>query len=109
MTGPYRFAVLGLACCGLLPLAACSRTSDGTVIVPKPPAVSSLLPSWRLAGTRQPEPVPESVVAMQVQPDLTPPDPPRAKAKPPVRLGPTAKLACHNQTEANGRVQVVCD
>ncbi len=104
-----------LAGCWLVPLAACSRTSDGTVVMKKPPAISALLPvkpvlpSWMRRKQSQVEEAP--VVASQFPP------PParktsvttRKRMKPlVVRPDTSAKLACRNQTGPGGRVRVVC-
>ena len=100
--------------CWLLSLAACSRTSDGTVVMKKPPAiftllpVKPLLPSWM--RRKQPEAEEAPVVASQF-----PPAPARKAAAPKKRLKPlvvrpdaNAKLACVNQAGTGGRVRVVC-
>jgi hypothetical protein len=102
-----------LAGCWLLPLAACSRTSDGTVVVKKPPAISALLPvkpvlpSWmRRKQTRVEE---TSVVSQFPPPPARKTAPARKRMKPlVVRPDASAKLACRNQTGAGGRVRVVC-
>jgi hypothetical protein len=112
--GTHRIAAIFLAGCWLLPLAACSRTSDGTVVMKKPPAISTLLPgkpvllSWM---RRKPSPPEEpSIVAAQF-----PPPPERKAARAKKRMTPAAvrpdadaKLVCHNQTGSDGRVRVIC-
>ena len=113
-TGVVRCAVIVLAGACLLPLAACSKTSDGTVILPKPPAVSSLVPvssfvpSW--ARRSKPE-TSETIIAESRFPPVpeSTPAPAKQRIKPVViRRDPSGKLACANQTGANGRVRVVC-
>ena len=111
--GTGRFAAAALAGACLLPLAACSKTSDGTVIIPKPPAISSLVPvqsfvpAWA-RSRRQPEPY--AVPAAETEFPETPPASasPRRIKPVMVRRDSTGKLACHNQTASNGRVRVVC-
>ena len=116
MLGTRRIAIISFAGCWLLPLAACSRTSDGTVIIEKPPAIATLLPvkpalpSWM--RKKQPEAEEAVVVASQFPP---PPAPARKVAATRKRIKPigvrpdaNAKLACRNQTGAGGRVRVVC-
>lgn len=111
--GLYRLAVLAFAAASLLPLAACSRTSDGTVILPKPPAVSSLVPTERLvpAWMRRRQPEAYDVAAAETAFPEPPPAarPAQRRIKPVmVRRDASGRLACRNQTGANGRVRVVC-
>jgi hypothetical protein len=93
----------------LLPLGACSRTSDGTIVADKPIALPSLnlkpvkMPSWM---RKKPEPDPAAVAAN------FPPPPakkaaPRRKVRPPVVTTSTGNLACKNVSEG-GRVRMVC-
>lgn len=114
MTATRRIVLIALAGCWLLPVAACSRTSDGTVVMKKPPAISTLLPvkpvlpSWM--HKKQPEAEMAPVVASEF-----PPPPARKPAAPKKRITPVgvkpdanAKLACLNQAGAGGRIRVVC-
>ena len=107
MPGFSRIALV--ACiCGLVPLGACTRTSDGTVVMKKPPALTTLLPAnpfWKKRET-----VHAPVAASQF-----PPAPrqtgaagrtTQARRKPVVAK---ATLACLNQTGPGDRVRVVCD
>ena len=63
MTGSRKLATMAFAGSMLLPLAACSRTSDGTIVVDKPVVLPSfnlmaakpLVPSWM---RKKPEPDP---------------------------------------------------
>lgn len=97
----------------MLPLAACSRTSDGTIVAERPVALPSfnlmpgkpLVPSWM---KREPEPEPV------VEPNF-PPAParkaaaPRRKTKPPVVVtSGSGNLACKSVSES-GRVRMVCE
>ncbi len=111
--GLRRVAFAVLVCAGLVPLGACSRTSDGTVVLKKPPAVSSLLPSWARWKPRRAEPAP--VFASQFPPvperQASTPRVRTAKERPktgPVRLGPKANLACLDRSKPGERVRVVC-
>ena len=113
LTGMNRFAAAALAGACLLPLAACSKTSDGTVIMPKPPAISSLVPvqsfvpAWA-RSRRQPEPYAVAVAETDF-PEAPPASTPPRRIKPVmVRRDSAGKLACHNQTASNGRVRVIC-
>lgn len=94
----------------MLSLAACSRTSDGTIVVDKPAALPSfnlmpvkpVVPSWM---KRKPKPV--------VEPNFPPAPaskaaPPRRKAKPPVVASGSGNLACKNVSDG-GRVRMVCE
>lgn len=98
----------------LLPLGACSRTSDGTIVVEKPVALPSLniaplkptLPSWMKRKAPEPEPVPAAVQNF-------PPPParkaaPRRKVRPPVVASGSGNLACRNVSEG-GRVRMICE
>ncbi len=93
----------------LLPLAACARTSDGTLIVPKTPPIPSVnlepakrfVPSWMKADA------PEPVVANNFPPPPAKAAVPRRKAKPPVLTTKSGNLACR-QVGEGGRVRMVC-
>lgn len=95
----------------LLPLAGCSRTSDGTIVVDKPAALPSftlmpvkpIVPSWM---KRKPDPEPV------VEPNFPPPpanetSAPKRKTKPPVVTSGSGNLACRNISQS-GRVRMVC-
>ncbi len=94
----------------MLPLAACSRTSDGTIVMDKPvalpslhlPSAEPLIPSWM---KRKPEPVP---VAENFPPPPSKRAAPRRKTRPPVVTSGSGNLACKNVSEG-GRVHMVCE
>ncbi|MEP9389423.1 hypothetical protein [Mesorhizobium sp. KR9-304] len=110
MVDTRRIGMIVVAGSLLLPLGACSRTSDGTVVVDKPLALPSfnvmpakpLLPSWM--RRKQPEPV---VVASNFPPPPAKKTSPRRKTRAPVVTTASGKLECKNQTEG-GRVRMVC-
>lgn len=107
MTGLSRIAV-ALIVFGLVPLAGCTRTSDGTVVMPKPPALptlsfSKLLPSLGPARPAEPEPI----AAAQFPAAPKPPARTRPKATGRIVMEKTS-LACLDQTGAGDRVRVVC-
>lgn len=132
-----RISIVILLCGSLAAGSGCTRTSDGTVQL-KPmalPAMPTLkfgaLPgfgrkqSTLQTATRFPGPPPqETVAAQQEQPAAAARRPPRRTNRSDARIkapriavmqpfkpAPTddAKpLTCHNQTEAGGRVKVVC-
>lgn len=112
--GACRLTLAALAGVWLLPLAGCSKTSDGTVILPKPPAVSSLMPTTPLVPSwmrRRQQPQTYEAVYAEDEFPTPPSSPPAAKRriKPVmVRRDSSGKLACSNQAGANGRVRVVC-
>ena len=103
MPGFSRIALV--AClCGLAPLGACTRTSDGTVVMKEPPAaLTRLIPpnpfrkkeetAPPISGSRFP-PAPRQTRTAQ------------ARRKP---AAVKATLACQNQTQSGDRVRVVCD
>ena len=105
-----RIAFAVLLCAGLVPLAACTRTSDGTVVLKKPPAMPNLMPSFfRRAEISRfpPAPQPETQSAAPVT--AAKPSPPRRKAQSgPIKVAPTGALTCKNEVQPNGRVHVVC-
>ena len=97
----------------LLPLGACSRTSDGTIVMDKPVALPSfnlmptkpLIPSWMRRKQAEPEPVSAARISRRR---------PRrrrlrnARAAPARRHDGSGKLACKNVSEG-GRVRMVCE
>ena len=105
MPGLPRIALV--AClCGLAPLGACTRTSDGTVVMKEPPAaLTRLIPPNPFRKKKEAAP---PVSASQFPPA------PRQTAgqtrKTQARRKPAAvkaTLAC--QTQSGDRVRVVCD
>lgn len=112
MTGMRRIGVVMMAGSMMLPLAACSRTSDGTIGVDKPVALPSLnlmpakplVPSWM--KRKPPEPDPASVAANFPPPPATR-TAPRRKTRPPVVASGSGNLACKNVSEG-GRIRMVC-
>ena len=108
-----RMGMMVVAGSLLLPLGACSRTSDGTIVVDKPAALPSfnlmptkpLIPSWmwrKQTGTEQ----------ASASPNFPPPPKrrtaPKRKPRPPVVTTASGNLACRNVSEA-GRVRMVCE
>lgn len=98
----------------MLPLAACSRTSDGTIVMDKPvalpnlhlPSAEPLIPSWM---KRKPEPAPVSVAQnFPPPPENEKKAAPRRKARPPVVATGSGNLACKNVSQG-GRVRMVCE
>ena len=98
----------------MLPLGACSRTSDGTIVMDKPVALPSLnlmptkplLPSWM--RRKQPEVEQARTVASNFPPPPARKAAPRRKARPPVVTTGSGNLACKNVSEG-GRVRMVCE
>jgi hypothetical protein len=96
----------------MLPLGACSRTSDGTVVMDKPVALpsfnlmpdKSLVPSWMRLKKPEAEPAP---VAANFPPPPARRTAPRRKTRPPVVTSGSGDLACKNVSEG-GRVRMVC-
>jgi hypothetical protein len=93
----------------VLSLAACSRTSDGTIVHPVVlPKVSLApatprVPSWMKWKKSEPE----MVVAENFPPPPRKTPVRRSKPRPPVVTSGSGNLACKNVTES-GRVRVVC-
>lgn len=110
MTSLRRTTFAVLLCAGLVPLAACTRTSDGTVVLKKPPAMPNLMPSFfrRTDNSRFP-PAPQPAVQSAAPVTAAKPRPPRRKAEfGPVKVAPTGALTCKNEVQPDGRVRVVC-
>jgi hypothetical protein len=111
MFGTRRIAMVVMAGSLLLPLGACTRTSDGTIVVEKPIALPSLslmpvkplVPSWM---RKKPEPDPAAVAA-NFPPPPAKKTAPRRKVRPPVVTTSSGNLACQNVSEG-GRVRMVC-
>lgn len=110
MSGSRSIGTILVACSALLTLAACSRTSDGTIVadsrIPVPdmtiPSVDPIVPSW-MRRKPQPEPV---ATHFPAAPQTEQPRP-RRKAQPPVVRSSSGNLSCENKTEG-GRVRMVC-
>lgn len=106
-----RIGMIVVAGSLLLPLGACSRTSDGTVVMDKPVALPSLslmpmkplIPSWM--QRKKPEDAP--VVASNFPPPPARKVAKRRMARPPVVATGSGKLDCENVSEG-GRVRMVC-
>lgn len=116
-------AILG--CCFLVAAGACTRTSDGSVVVETPPSLSLAVPSFLKFGGRGDKP--ETTVATATfppapQPAVQPVRKAPAKVVPPVkawkvggvqapfkRADTNAPLTCRNETGDGGRVKVVCE
>ena len=111
MTGSRKLATMAFAGSMMLPLAGCSRTSDGTIIVDNPVALPSLnlmgakpfVPSWM---RKKPQPQPAEIAANFPPPPVKKTRP-RRKPSPPVVTTASGKLECTNQTDG-GRVRMVC-
>lgn len=110
MSGSRSIGTILVACSAFLTLAACSRTSDGTVVadsrIPVPdmtiPSIDPIVPSW-MRKKPQPEPVAQNFP----EPPHTEQPRPRTKTQPPVVRSSSGNLSCENKTEA-GRVHMVC-
>jgi hypothetical protein len=110
MSGSRRIGMIVIACGALWTLAACSRTSDGTIVadsrIPVPdmtlPSVDPLVPSWM-----RKKPKPEPVAATFPPAPETEQPRARRKTQPPVVRSKSGNLSCENKTE-NGRVHMVC-
>lgn len=110
MSGSRSIGTIFVACSAFLTLAACSRTSDGSIVaddrIPMPdmtlPSVDPIVPSW-MRKKPQPEPVAANF------PPVPETERPRARAKtsPPVVRSSSGNLSCENKTE-DGRVRMVC-
>jgi hypothetical protein len=112
MIGLPRFAFLAAVCCGLLPLEGCSRTSDGTVVMPKTPQMSfsmpaRLTPAWARRAPREAEPYPVAAAQFPPPPEAETASP-RTRSTSGRRPVREAALACANQTDSRGRTRVVC-
>ena len=111
MTGSRKLATMAFAGSMMLPLAACSRTSDGTIVMDNPVALPSLnlmaakpfVPSWM---RKKPEPEPAEIAANFPPPPVKK-TAPRRKPRPPVVATASGELECRNQTDG-GRVRMVC-
>lgn len=104
--------IFGLAVCGTLSAAGCSRTSDGTVVVKPPPSVTGYLPSWRsLRWTkRQEEPQVAAAWPAPPPPQQAAPAKRRAASTPlPFKVRPSGNMECRDVTQPGGRVRVVCN
>lgn len=110
---------IAVACCGLPMLAACTRTSDGSIVVARPIGVPGFM---RPAFTAEPVPPPAHPVAGQfpqppAQPLVRRSRPPAtrvpvvaAAVKPPFqRSDPQRPLTCRNAFTTSGRVRMVCN
>ena len=94
----------------VLPLGACSRTSDGTIVMDNPvvlpsldlPSAEPLVPSWM---KRKPEP---ASVARNFPPAPEKKAAPRHKTQPPVVASGSGNLSCRNVSEG-GRVRMICE
>jgi hypothetical protein len=108
MTRLHKIAA-ALVVCGLVPLAGCTRTSDGTLVIKKPPSLTTLLPANPFRKKREAH---APVAASQFPPVPRQPagagqmKTKQARRKP---VAATDTLACLNQTKPGDRVRVVCD
>lgn len=99
-----RTGIAIVLCCGLVPVAACTRTSDGTVVMKRPPSISALLPPWMRRDTRAIAQPPTA--ADSAAPPTGPPA--RRTTRPSLLQGASRSLACRDVTEAGGPVRIVC-
>ncbi len=124
MNQGLRIPLTVVGCCALLAAGACTRTSDGSVVVKKPPSLSLAVPSFLKFGGNDAES--EMTVAAAAfppapQPAVQPVRTAPRKALPPVkawkvggvqapfkRADATAPLTCRNETGDGGRVKVIC-
>jgi len=110
LRGPILCAA---ACLSALALQGCSRTADGTVVMPEAPRMSLSMPKVPMPGwiQRRSRPEPEPVLVQAFPP---PPAEPELVAKPPARKPMTrrvmrkAQMECVNHPDAKGRIRVVC-
>jgi hypothetical protein len=132
-----RLAAVVLACCALLAASACTRTSDGSIEFNRlelaQPRIPNLL-KFRLPGTRASQPAPVQSAAAQFprkppapqQVARTKPAPAKARprprrvtpaaspqpavsSKPATSAEPKQPLVCRNDTQAAGRIRIVCE
>jgi hypothetical protein len=132
-----RLATVLLACCAVLATSGCTRTSDGSIELnrlelaqPKIPNLLKLrLPGWRASQPapmqsaaaqfpRKP-PAPQQVARTKPAPAQTRPRPrrvtatvppqPAANTSPATKAEPSKPLVCRNDSEAAGRIRVVCE
>ncbi len=110
MAGIFRVGMLLVSGGAMLCLAGCSRTSDGTIVVPQTPrlpgfdmeAGEKLVPAF-MKKPKTPEP---AGVNFPPPPETETPKP-RRKAMPPVVATKSGNLACSNVSDG-GRVRMVC-
>ena len=110
MSGSSSIGTILVACGALLALAACSRTSDGTIVadsrIPVPdmmiPSVDPIVPSWL-----RKKPKPEPVATNFPSPPAAEQPRSRRKTQAPVVRTKSGNLSCENKTEG-GRVRMVC-
>jgi hypothetical protein len=96
----------------LLPLGACSRTSDGTIVMDKPAALPDFnlmpaeqyVPSWM----RRKQPEPRASAGPNFPPPPARKTAPKRRVSPPVVTTSSCNLACKNVGEG-GRVHMVCE
>jgi hypothetical protein len=102
----------------LLAPSGCSRTDDGTVIIPQALDMRRLWEKSPPGRTDPRRPLEVYPVAPQVQPQFVPPAEPtasrrkrvakRASAAAEPSASPAKPLVCANAAEQGGRVHVVC-
>ena len=112
MTGLRRIGVTMVAGSALFSLAACSRTSDGTIVADNVPVQMpglSLAPKTPefVPGWMRKRPEPETYAANFPPPPETEDPAPRRKVRPPVVKSSSGKMACENKAD-QGRVRMVC-
>lgn len=112
MSGTVRLAMIATLGCGLMSATGCSRTSDGTVVMPSAPPIASYMPSWRPWWRRSEEPQP--VASQQSFPVAAEPAEARSNRAPRVSkpkgfaVRARGNMECVNRTQPGGRVKVVC-
>ncbi len=125
MNQGFRIPAAVFGCCALLAAGACTRTSDGSVVVKTPPSLSLAVPSFlRLGRKNSASETTAAAATFPPAPQLaaqTVRSAPGKKVLPPVkawkvggvqapfkRADSTAPLTCRNETGDGGRVKVVC-
>jgi hypothetical protein len=126
-----------LACCAVLATSGCTRTSDGSIELNRLELAQPRIPNLfrlRLPGRRASQPAPVQTAAAQfprkppapqqmarTQPapakarprprrvTATVPPQPAASTNPATKAEPSKPLVCRNDSQAAGRIRVVCD
>jgi hypothetical protein len=130
-----RLAAVVLACCSLAVVSACTRTSDGSIELNRLELAQPRMPNLfklRLPGSQAPQPAPVQIAAAQFpsrppapqQISRTEPAPAKARprprrataapqpavsSKPATSAEPKKPLVCRNDTQAAGRIRIVCE
>lgn len=114
MTALRGPALCAAACLAALALQGCSRTSDGTVVMPEAPRMSLSVPKMPMPRWvkrhREPDPEPAYVQAFPPAPEQAEGVGVTKPAHKPIqrRVMRKAQMDCVNQPDAKGRIRVVC-